>query len=321
MAAKRMTKKERERRHRRRFWTGVLACSVVAALCILVSLSEQMDKPFLPTWDEIFTAVGLKEPPPLDSTLQVQVLDVGNADAILLRNQKQTMLIDAGEKGDAETVLAALHKQGIGKLDLVIATHPDADHIGGLAEVIEGMEIGAFIMARMPEGSTPTTQTYTAMLEALAAKGVRAEQAEPGASYSLGEAKVDILGPLADYEDTNNQSVVCKVTFGSRKFLFMGDAETQAEDALLSAGTDLSADVVKLGHHGSKSSSQKEFLQAVGPQYALISCGAGNPYGHPDEETLITLDTLRIPVYRTDLNGTITLTSDGQTISIETEKE
>lgn len=92
---------------------------------------------------------------------------------------------------------------------------------------------------------------------------------------------MDILGPLADYEDTNNQSVVCKVTFGSRKFLFMGDAETQAEDALLSAGTDLSADVVKLGHHGSKSSSQKEFLQAVGPQYALISCGGGEPLRAP----------------------------------------
>lgn len=240
-AKKRMTKKERERRHRRRFWAGILLVSLAAAFCVLVTLSEQMTRPFLPTWKEIFQKVGLAEAEPLDSELRVHVIDVGNADAILVQNKGASLLIDAGEKDDGERVLAYLREQGVDKLDMVIATHADADHIGGMKTVINGMDIDAFLRATMPEGYTPTTKTYTGMLEALAGKGVKITEAKPGARYPLGDAVLDILGPAAEFEENNNQSVVCKVTFGAKKFLFMGDAEKQAEAELLSKGLDLSA--------------------------------------------------------------------------------
>ena len=216
-AKKRMTKKERERRHRRRFWAGILLVSLAAAFCVLVTLSEQMTRPFLPTWKEIFQKVGLAEAEPLDSELRVHVIDVGNADAILVQNKGASLLIDAGEKDDGERVLAYLREQGVDKLDMVIATHADADHIGGMKTVINGMDIDAFLMATMPEGYTPTTKTYTGMLEALAGKGVKITEAKPGARYPLGDAVLDILGPAAEFEENNNQSVVCKVTFGAKK--------------------------------------------------------------------------------------------------------
>ena len=318
-AKKRMTKKERERRHRRRFWAGILLVSLAAAFCVLVTLSEQMTRPFLPTWKEIFQKVGLAEAEPLDSELRVHVIDVGNADAILVQNKGASLLIDAGEKDDGERVLAYLREQGVDKLDMVIATHADADHIGGMKTVINGMDIDAFLMATMPEGYTPTTKTYTGMLEALAGKGVKITEAKPGARYPLGDAVLDILGPAAEFEENNNQSVVCKVTFGAKKFLFMGDAEKQAEAELLSKGLDLSADVIKVGHHGSDTSTTDKLLDAVKPRYAFVTCGAGNSYGHPDKSTLNKLKARNITAYRSDLNGTIVAATDGSQITITTE--
>lgn len=320
MAAKRrMTKKERGRR-RRRFWGLVLSASVLAAVCVLISLGEVMEKPVLPTWDEIFQITGLRESDPLDSEMQVHVIDVGNADALLIRNQGENLLIDAGEKGDGETVINYLREHGVDKLHIVIATHADADHIGGMRDVVDAFEIDTFLMATMPEGYTPTTKVYTSLLEGLAEKGLRLTPAEPGESYSLGDAALEILGPAAEFEDNNNQSVVCRVTFGARRFLFMGDAQMQAENALLAAGTDLKADVIKIGHHGSDTSTQDSLLDAVDPQIALISCGAGNPYGHPDSSVLARLNKRDIACYRSDLCGNIVVSTDGTAITVETEK-
>ena len=293
--------------------------ALVALACGLITYSETLDKPFLPTWDEIFGMAGMTDQP-MDSRLQVDILDVGNADAILVRNQGVNLLIDAGENNDGDLVVQELRSRSISRLDYVIATHPDADHIGGMDVVVENMEIGTFLMSFMTEGATPTTKTYLDMLEALDSKGVAVTEAEPGQTYALGDARLDILGPVEPSEDTNNNSVVCKVTFGSQRFLFMGDAEKEEEDSLLASGADLRAEFIKLGHHGSNSSSQKEFLEAVSPTYAAITCGTGNSYGHPHTETLQTLEELQITYARSDLNGTVKLSSDGSSIAVATER-
>lgn len=312
--------KRKSRKSRRGFWGGVIAGSVVAAAAILITINGYMDRPFLPTWDTLFSMAGLTEPVPLDGELQVHAIDVGNADALLIRTGGQAMLIDAGENADGAAVVNYLQRQGVKRLDLVIATHPDADHIGGMDDVVRALDIGTLVMAFMPEGYTPTTKTYMNLLESVADKGLKITPAVPGGTYTLGDARVDILGPAGEFTETNNQSVVCKVTYGSRRFLFMGDAEKEAENALLASGADLAADVIKLGHHGSNSSSQKTLLKAVSPAFALITCGEDNSYNHPSPKVIDRLQSLHITVYRCDLNGTIVLTTDGVSIHVETEK-
>lgn len=307
------------------FWAVVIGCSMLASLCALITLGSKMENPIFPTWKEIGVYLQDMLSPnddgsTPDGTLEIHVLDVGNADCILLRSETETMLIDAGENNDGDNIVHYLREKQISRLDYVIATHADADHIGGMKTVIQQMEIGKFIMAFMPDGFTPTTSTYAKMLEALADKNIKITPAETGSQFPLGEAAVYILGPAGEFEDKNNMSVVCKVVFGQKKFLFMGDAEKEAENALLQSGCDLTADVLKIGHHGSSSSTTHSLLKAVHPSYALITCGKDNSYGHPHKETIENLQKAGISIYRSDINGTIVLTTDGESIEFTTQR-
>ena len=255
-----------------------------------------------------------------EGEMVVTMIDVGNADSFLIQCGAQSMLIDAGERGDSDTVLDALEENGVKTLDYVIATHADSDHIGGMQEVIENIEVKNYIMAFMPQGHTPTTKTYINLLGAVDTLDIPLIEAQVGSHFTLGEARVDILGPADDFEDKNNQSVVCKVTFGEKKFLFMGDAETQAEEALLATGADLRADVLKAGHHGSSTSSTQALLDRVKPQIVLVPCGADNAYGHPHREFLKRMQNLQVEMYRADVNGTVQLRCDGKTIEVVPQK-
>lgn len=314
-----MAKHKRKNKH---YLRTVFIISVICALACLITINETLEHPFLPTWDQIGEAIGITDTSVTlpESELQVHMIDVGNADALLIRNKDKNMLIDAGENSDGDDVVDYLKKQGVKKLDLVIATHPDADHIGGMDTVVDNLDIGTFILAYMPKGYTPTTKTYESMLTSLLNKDIKITPAKVGEQYMLGDAKIDILGPVGDYTQTNNQSVVCKLTFGKNKFLFTGDAEEEAEEAILRSGVDLKADVLKVGHHGSGSSTDKKFLAAVRPRYALIPCGKDNSYNHPSPATLQRLQSANAAIYRADLNGTVVVTSNGTDISVKPEK-
>lgn len=320
-APKKRNGKSKPRRHRS-LW--LIAVSAVLAFCVLISISEKMEKPFLPTWNDLFSMIGLPtdEPAQVEGELRVDMLDVGNADCLLVRSGGKTMLIDAGTASAADGILQYLDDQHIDRLDYVIATHPDADHIGGMRAVLRAKEIGTFIMSYMPEEHTPTTSTYENMLETLLDKGIAVTEAAPGQRYALGEAALTILGPVGEFTDTNNQSVIAKLTLGNKSMLLTGDASKKAENALLAEyrGDELSADVLKVGHHGSSSSSQEKFLDRVGASVAIISCGADNSYGHPHEDVLTALNERNITVYRTDLHGRITLTCDGNRWHVSTER-
>ena len=312
---------KRKRTVKLKNWQALLLVAVLL-LSALISWNETLEKPIFPTWDTLYERAELtgEDTPLPDSTLQIQVIDVGNADSILLRSGDKAMLIDAGEGGDGDTVLQHLEDAGVKELELLIATHADSDHIGGMKTVISGIPVRQYIMAFMPEGHTPTTRTYLKLLQTLYEKNIPVTEATVGQEFTLGDATVTILGPAGSFEDNNNHSVVCRVSFGRRRFLFTGDAETEAERALLKSGVDLSADVLKLGHHGSSTSSTDAFLDAVNPKYALITCGEGNSYGHPHRETLTRLRERGVETYRADLNGDITLTCDGDAIEITTER-
>lgn len=293
-----------------------LAYSLLALAFVIILLVE-----LLVGWRQVMIWTGFTPSPvTVEGEMEVHFIDVGNADSILVRQGDKNLLIDAGERGDVDDILTYFEQHGIYHLDMVIATHPHADHIGAMDQVIKNLPISKFVMSFMPEEATPTTATYEKMLTALDQKNVVVEEAKPGAVYELGEARVQILAPLKETEETNDMSVVTRVTFGQHAFLFTGDAGTAVEKQLLNSDFDLKADVLKVSHHGSTTGNSDKFLKKVAPIYAVIPCGSDNDYGHPHQEIIDRLNKRKIPFYRADVYGDIVITSDGNALTIKTEK-
>ncbi len=250
------------------------------------------------------------------------MIDIGQGDSILIEAPEANVLIDAGENGKGDEVLGYLKAHGISTLDIVIGTHAHSDHIGGLDDVIRGVGVKKVILPEMAEESVPTTKTYTSLLTAILEKGLKITTAKVGDTYNLGDgAALQIVGPNGVFTDLNNTSVVCRLTYGENSFLFTGDCEDKAETAILQRkGITVSADVLKVGHHGSDTSTSDPFLEAVGPEIALISVGTGNTYSHPVPSTLEKLEKRGIEIYRTDLSGSVVVASDGKKLTVTTEK-
>jgi beta-lactamase superfamily II metal-dependent hydrolase len=251
-----------------------------------------------------------------DNLVEVHFIDVGQGDAILIEAENSAMLIDAGENNKGTIVTDYLETQNITKLDYVIGTHPHSDHIGGLDTVINSVAVDTVILP----SATHTTDTFEDLLDALEENNLSITMANVGDEYNLGPASFTVIAPNSStYDDLNNYSVGIKLTFGDNSFLFTGDAGKLSEEEMLENGIDLSADVLKLSHHGSNTGNSEAFLQAVNPTYAMICVGADNDYGHPHVETLETMLNCGIKVYRTDIQGTVVFTSDGKNISVNTQ--
>lgn len=257
----------------------------------------------------------------LNGVLTVYVLDVGQGDSILLVSpQGKTMLVDVSTSSAYDTICGDLSALGITSLDVVVATHPHADHIGCMAKIIRSYPIGAFYMTEF----TATTTGYEKMLEALEEKNVPVYATDTTTKIEWDEScTVTVLSPFAEEigDDCNDSSIVLRVSYGNTSILLTGDAGTDAEKRMLSNwdASLLDADVLKLGHHGSSTAMSEIFLKAVSPKYAVCSVGAGNDYGHPHSETLEILERYKIPLYRTDEKGTITILLNGTDVSIQTE--
>ena len=251
-----------------------------------------------------------------DEDMKVHFLNVGQADSTLITCGEYAMLIDAGNNDDAEPILNYIqNKAGLTHLDYAIGTHPHEDHIGSLDSVLETVSVDTVMLPNV----TANTQTFRDVLNVIDEKGLSITIPEVGDTYTLGDASFTILGPVSDYgDDLNNWSIALKLTYGNVSFLFTGDAESTAESDMLNTGLDLGADVYQVGHHGSRTSSSSAFLDAVAPKYAVISCGVGNDYGHPNQETLDALSSRGIEIYRTDLQGSIVASTDGSSISFTT---
>lgn len=238
--------------------------------------------------------------------MEVHFIDVGQGDSTLIVCGGEAMLIDAGDNSMGTTVQRYLTEQNVEKLKYVIGTHPDADHIGGLDVILYKFECETIIM---PDRKSEYA-SYRDVIDVMENKNYEITYPQIGAEYALGDATFTILGPDCDYPDDNNCSVILRLTHGANSFLFTGDAEAEAEQALLDSGADISAAVLKVGHHGSSTSTGREFLDEVSPRYAVISCGAGNDYGHPHRETLKKLRDIDCQIFRTDEQGSIVAYSD-----------
>jgi competence protein ComEC len=262
-----------------------------------------------------FSSLGLAA----SSLLSVHFIDVGQADSILVHTPSDNnMLIDAGNNADADTVKSYLSRQGVKRLDVLVGTHPHEDHIGGMDVVIRQYPIGKVYMPK----KTTNTRTFEDVLNAIKAKGLKITSPVSGSTIALDPAvKIEILAPKsASYKDLNNYSIVLKVTYGKTSFLLTGDAEKESEKEMLAKGYNLKADVLKVGHHGSNSSTSAAFLKAVSPKFAVICVGQGNDYGHPKQEILNRLERAGVKVFRTDRDGTVVAESDGQKINIKTAR-
>lgn len=246
--------------------------------------------------------------------LEVHYIDIGQGDATLIKCGSATMLIDAGENDKGTLVQHYIKKQGVKTLDYLIVTHPDSDHCGGADVIITKYDIDKVIMPSFEKD----TNTYRDVIDAMDYKNYKITAPVVGNTYKLADAKFTIIAPNDDYEDANNSSVGIILEHGKKKFIFTGDAEEDAEADIVSNKIKISADVYKVNHHGSKTSSSSAFLKAIDPEYAVISCGENNEYGHPHAQTLNSLRTMGVKLFRTDEQGSIVATSDGKTITWNT---
>lgn len=247
--------------------------------------------------------------------VSVHFIDVSQGDCQLIElPEGKTMLIDAGDNGTEDRIIDYIESLGIKKIDYLVATHPHADHIGGMAEVIANFDIGEIYMPKIQNN----TKTFEDMLDVIGEKNLTITSAESGkVLFDYSGVRAEILSPKKGetYEEMNNYSAVLMLQCGDKRFLFMGDAEKDVEEEILKK--DLDADVLKVGHHGSTTSSSKKFLEQVSPEYAVISCGEGNDYGHPHKETINNLKKIAKEILRTDKSGTIVMRCDGSNIEIE----
>lgn len=247
----------------------------------------------------------------LSKDLKAHFIDVGQADSIFIELPNgQSLLIDAGESKNGSQIVSYIKSLGYSQIDYVVATHPHADHIGGMTTVINSMKIGKFFM---PE-KEHTTKTFENMIDALTSNNIDVYKAKSGVDIvNIDGLYAKFLSPISNYgSDLNNWSAVVKVIYKQNSFLFMGDAENKVEGQL----SDVDVDVLKVGHHGSDTSSSQSFLNKVTPQHSIISVGARNSYGHPTQSALSNLEASGSKVYRTDLLGTIVVTSNGSTITV-----
>lgn len=251
-----------------------------------------------------------------DSSFSVHFIDVGQGDCTLIKSDEGNMLIDAGENGNESDVINYLNEQGIDTLTYLVATHPHSDHIGGVQEVVNAFNVENVIMPRLSEINTPTSQTYENMLNAIKNSGAKVIAAKPGNDYFFGDVSFKILSPFEQDENLNNMSVSLKLSYGTHTFMFSGDAESEVEEQMLKKGFDLSADVYKAAHHGSTTSNTKKFVEAINPDYAVISCSSDNKYGHPHDEIIELFDKLGIDYFITYNSGNVVFSVVGDELVV-----
>ena len=301
-------------------------CLLAALVVVLVVVGFIGYKFFWPSIQDRWTK---RLPPPSGKELQVHVLDVGQGDALLIiAPSGKTVLVDASVPGSGKKIVDAMKRYNVAQIDLMVATHAHADHIGGADEVIEAVSVKSVLDSRVPN----PTKNYQDFLQAIEERGVQYVGAQPGQRFDLGDGVVlTVLAPIEPFftkdqlrsggNEPNANSVVTRLDYGDFSMLLTGDAEAQTEARMMSKGANIVADVLKVGHHGSKYASSEDFIRRGEFKAAIISAGYDNRYGHPSQEVIDRLRAAGVSIYRTDLQGEISITSRGEGYEIKTGKE
>ena len=253
--------------------------------------------------------------------IAVHYLYVGQGDCELVVCEGQAMLIDAGESGNEKKVIDYIHNCGITTLDYVVATHPDSDHIGAMPYVIDSFNVKNIVMTALPEELEPDYYCYSQLQYYISESKINAITARAGIKFRLGGADVTVVAPVNYGSDLNNNSIVLRVDYKGGSYIFQADAGFEEEDSILNSGIDIDCDVIKIGHHGSDSSSNEKYLKTVSPEIAVISCGKDNDYGHPHDKTTARIKKYTKNIYRTDLLSDIVVAYDGEKYKVYFDKE
>ena len=311
-------KEEKVTPHKKSLWQRLAALAAAAAL--VLSLAGCSGLPSVPGGSADVvpnpSASAAAAVDTVDAPLEVHFIDVGQALSVLVECDGQYMLYDGGNVDDGSYVVSYLQNLGVEELQYVFCSHAHEDHVGGLSAALAYFPAD-HVYSPVTEASTKCFQDFVKYTQQ---QGLQVEVPAAGTVWPLGSATVTMLGPVAQYDNTNDTSIVLRVDYGSTSFLLTGDMESDAERDLVNSGANLKADVLQVGHHGSGTSTSYIFLNAVLPEMGIISCGVNNKYGHPHEETLSILRDAGVDVYRTDLLGAIVIGSDGQNYTIRTEK-
>lgn len=323
-----MAKKKRKNKYTRykKIIAGLSSALVIvstAFLCTVFDIKQVSFEQVFNTLDSFLQDPEVQQQPLIaEGEMEVTVVDVGQGESIYIKANDKNVLIDAGENDCEQLIVDFLKSKGVKYLDLVIGTHPHSDHIGGLDSVIREIDTNMVLFPPMTKSQTPTTKTFKDVLEAIDETDTQLLTAKPGQVFNFGGGSIlTIVGPLNEYKDLNDISIVSRLDFGEVSFLFTGDAEEKAEKDMLSSKYDLDVDILSAGHHGSSSSTSKEFFNECSPSHVNISCGENNKYNHPHREIISLLDKTNTPYCRTDLNGNITYITDGKTYEVFCEKE
>lgn len=296
--------------------------NIVIIVAVIIVFYEVLSLFGVISWNKLTSGIGIVDGlKKQDSNFAVYYLDVGQSDCTIITCDDEVMLIDSGTSNQGYNIRTSLFTLGIEEIDYMVITHQHDDHMGAAAELLSHYSVSNIMMPKIADVSSVNMLSYDNLLEAISENDVNPIPVSGGESFTLGSALVEVLSPIKQDDNLNNMSVVLKVTYGETSFLFLGDSEKEIEKQLLRSGESLSADVLKVGHHGSATSSHESFLEAVNPTYAVISCGDLNSFGHPHSDVINRLLDYDIVPYITSFNGNIIAASDGKNVKMYAEKE
>ena len=289
------------------------AVSALLFVCVLlISFGKDIG---IPTWNNIFSLCGIYAD--LGDDLSLSFINVGSADACYITCHGKNILIDAGESADFNKISAYLKRNGCTHFDALIVSHPDSDHIGGMSDVIENFGADEVYINNLPKELVPDTDEYKNFVNSVKENKVKCIDPKAVSKFAVGDLKFDFISPTKTYDNVNDSSLVVKMTYKENSFLFTGDISYKVEEDLINSNIELKADVLKVAHHGSKTSSSQQFLEAVSPQISVVSVGS-NDRALPDYNTMARINACSNELYRTDKDKTVVITSDGKNLSVQT---
>lgn len=294
---------------------------ILLAVMIFIScVISLLDVFGIVTWNQIFLLTGVVNGvTPSKSAFAVYYLDVGQSDCTIIKCDDEVLLIDTGTTNQVYSIRESLYTLEIKDIDYMIVTHQHDDHMSGASELIKYYNVSNIMMPKLTDVNLVDSLTYKNLIKTISEYDVNPIAIESGYTFKLGSSFVEVLTPIKQDKDLNNMSAIIKITYGDTSFIFQGDSDQKIEKQLINLGFDLSADVIKIGHHGSKTSSDDVYLNEVNPDYAVISCGPDNNFGHPSYSVINKLEDKGIATYVTSLHGNIIATSDGNNVTLVTD--